>query len=197
MTEVVRVGRAPADLTASLAASPKPAFRPNYVEGYTHALLSSLGYGASPIFIALGLKGGSLGESLAGGLVSYTAAAALVGLLVLWPGQSSHIRSIETEAAKWFTISGAMVCLSQIFRYMSIAIAPVSVVAPIQRLSIVFRIYFGWMLNREHEIFGRGMVLATTISLIGALALSISTEFVLSTIPLPDALAEIARWQWP
>ena len=34
------------------------------------------------------------------------------------------------------------------------AIAPVSVVQPIQRTSLIFRLFFSWMLNREHEVFG-------------------------------------------
>jgi hypothetical protein len=35
------------------------------------------------------------------------------------------------------------------------------------------------------------------VSLIGALALSISTETVLTYVPLPDIVVAIARWQWP
>ena len=39
------------------------------------------------------------------------------------------------------------------FLYMAMAIAPVSVVLPISRLSILFRLYFSWLLNAEHEVF--------------------------------------------
>ena len=66
-----------------------PAFQPRYAEGYTFALLSATGYGLSPIFIRLGLEDRGLGASLAGGLVSYLAAAAVMALVLLWPG---HLR---------------------------------------------------------------------------------------------------------
>jgi hypothetical protein len=52
-------------------------------------------------------------------------------------------------------------------------------------------------LNREHEVFDQSVILATVISLIGALALSISTEALLAAVPLPDWLVAVARWQWP
>ena len=90
-----------------------------------------------------------------------------------------------------------MVCLSQMFLYMGYAVAPVSVIVPIQRLSIVFRIYFGHLLNPQHEVFGGKVYLGTVVSLIGALALSVSTDLVLDYVTLPDWLIAIARWQWP
>jgi hypothetical protein len=83
------------------------------------------------------------------------------------------------------------------FLYMGYTIAPVSVVTPIQRLSNVLRLYAGWLINREHEVFGGGVILATVVSLIGAVALSVSTDMVLAYLPLPDALAGLVQWQWP
>jgi len=71
------------------------------------------------------------------------------------------------------------------------------VVSPIQRLSIVFRIYFGQLLNPDHEVFGGKLYLGTFVSLLGAIALSLSTELVLGYITLPDWAAAVARWQWP
>jgi len=61
----------------------------------------------------------------------------------------------------------------------------------------VFRIYFGRLLNPQHEVFGGKLYLGTAISLLGALALSVSTELVLAHVPLPDWAVAIARWQWP
>ena len=43
----------------------------------------------------------------------------------------------------------------------------------------MFRIYFGRLLNPQHEVFGGKVYLGTAVSLVGALALSISTELVL------------------
>ena len=71
------------------------------------------------------------------------------------------------------SISGFFVCAAQMFRYMALAIAPVSVVAPIQRLSVLFRFWFARLFNPQHEVFGGKMVAATVVSLTGALALSV------------------------
>jgi hypothetical protein len=71
----------------------------------------------------------------------------------------------------------------------------VSVVAPISRLSLVFRLYFGARLNPNHEVFGGQVMLATAISLLGALALSVSTDVVLHALPLPEAVASLLQWQ--
>jgi hypothetical protein len=56
---------------------------------------------------------------------------------------------------------------------------------------------FSWIINREHEIFGLWVVLGVLISMFGAVALSISTEFVLTHVSLPDFLVDIVHWQWP
>ncbi len=173
------------------------AFNPNYVEGYLFALLSSSGYGVSPILVRFGLANGGPGASLAGGLIAYAAATVVLTLIiVLLPGYFAHVRSVRPDAAEWFTISGVLVCVSQMFSYMALSIAPVSIVTPIARLSIVFRVYFSWWLTPDHEVFGAKLVLGTLVSMLGAIALSVSTELVLSVIPLPDALVALARWRW-
>lgn len=179
------------------AAAKSPAFKPRYFEGYTFALLSSTGYGLSPILIRLGLENRDIPASVAGGLVSYTAATLAFALVLLWPGQLRHVTLTKPEAAKWFTISGVLVCLSQMFRYMALSVAPVSVVTPIQRLSILFRIYCAKLINPDHEVFSGTVITATVISLIGTLALSVSTDTVLSLVPLPDVIVAAAHWHWP
>ena len=176
----------------------KPApFQINYAEGATFSLLSALGYGTSPILVRYGLESKDLGVSLAAGVISYGAATLVILPFLLWPSRVRHIVALSAESAKWFTLSGVLVCLSQMFLYMGYAVAPVSVVSPIQRLSIMFRIYFGRLLNPQHEVFGGKLYLGTAVSLVGALALSISTELVLTYIPLPDWAVAMARWEWP
>ena len=186
------------DRGASAGDTKTPAFKPKYLEGYVFALLSSTGFGLSPILIRLGFeKGADIATSVAGGLVSYGAATLAFGLILLWPGQLRHVTLVKPEAAKWFTISGVLVCLSQMFRYMALAVAPVSVVTPIQRLSILFRIYCGKLINPHHEVFSSKVIVGTIISLLGTLALSVSTDTVLALVPLPNWIVTAAHWQWP
>jgi drug/metabolite transporter (DMT)-like permease len=172
-------------------------FRPHYAEGYLFALLSSTGYGISPVLIRLALENKGLQASLAGGLISYVAAALAFALVLLLPGQWRHVRTLDPGAAKWFAISGVCVSLAQMLRYMALTLAPVSVVTPIQRLSIMFRLYFSRIINPEHEQFGGRIVAASVVSLLGALALSISTDVVQAALPLPDWAKTMLNWHWP
>jgi uncharacterized membrane protein len=186
-------------LTEAAPAEPIPSktFQPNHAEGYLFALLSSTGYGISPVLIRLALEDKGLQAGLAGGLISYTAAALAFALVLLWPGQWRHVRALDPAAARWFAISGVCVGLAHMLRYMALAIAPVSVVTPIQRLSLVFRLYFGRVINPEHELFGGRMIAATVVSLLGALALSVSTEIVQAVLPLPEWVKTVLNWRWP
>jgi uncharacterized membrane protein len=190
--ERIAVAESAAPATERLAA-----FKPRYAEGYAFALLSATGYGLSPIFIRLGLEHRGLGASMAGGLISYLAATAVMALVLLWPGQLRQAIAVKPEAAKWFTFSGVMVCVSQMFFFMALAIAPVTVVSPINRLTIVFRLYFSRMLNPQHEVFGGKVILGTVVSLVGAVILSLSTDMVTSLLPLPDAVVSVLKWHWP
>jgi len=176
----------------------KPAaFQPKYAEGYTFSLLSAIGYGLSPILVRLGLENRGIGVSLAGGLVAYIAATAVFSLVLLWPGQWRHVWSTDREAVKWFTFSGFLVFFSQMFLYMAMSIAPVTVVSPINRLSILFRLYFSGLLNPQHEVFGGAVWLATVVSLAGAVLLTLSVDVVQSFVPLPDGVVTLLNWHWP
>jgi drug/metabolite transporter (DMT)-like permease len=174
-----------------------PDFEPNYAEGYTFALLSATGYGISPVLVRMGLENQGPGFSIAGGLISYTAAALVVGIIILVGRQWGHIRSMQPVAAKWFSLAGALVGLSQGLRYTALAIAPVTVVTPIQSTSAVFRVLFGWLINREHEVFGLWVYLGVLLSIAGVVALTLSTEIIVAHVDLPQVLVDIAGWQWP
>lgn len=177
--------------------NPKAGFTPRYAEGIFWGLVCAFGYGTSPLFIRAGLAGGGLVDSIAAGLVSYGAATVVVGAIILLPGNIPHVMRLERTNAKWFAASGLFVFLAQVFRYMALAIAPVSVVVPVQRLSVVFRVVFSWTLNRDHEVIGAPVIVGIAISLLGALALTVSTEVVLEFVPLPASVVDLARWRWP
>jgi drug/metabolite transporter (DMT)-like permease len=187
---------ATSDTTAEQAQTPaEPKFKPRMMEGYIYAFLASIGFGTSPILVAAGLKG--TGLSLAGGLISYIFATIVVAVCLLIPSNFMQVRNMNREALPWFTISAFAVWASQLFRYMALAIAPVTVVQPIQSLSLLFRMIFGFFINREQEAFDRYVIGGIILSFTGALALSISDEIVTQYIILPDWLAPLANWRWP
>jgi uncharacterized membrane protein len=174
-----------------------PRFVPAYGEGYLFAALSATGYGTSPVLVRLGLQHGDITASIAGGLVSYAAATVAVVAVLAATGNVRQAVAMTPHDAKWFGLAGLFVGISQMLRYMALAIAPVSVVAPIQRMSLLFRYLFSWLMNREHEVFGKRILFGTLLSLTGVVFLSVSTEELVRLLPLPGWLAEAAAWKWP
>jgi len=172
-------------------------FEPKYAEGYLFSVLSAMGYGISPILVRIGLEGHGIGASFGGNVISNVAATMAFALMLLWPGQWRSVMSIDREAARWFTFSGILVFISQMFLYMAMAIAPVTVIAPISRLSMLFRLYFSRLINPQHEVFGGSVIAATAVSLLGALMLTVSIDWVQSLVPLPDGVVTLLNWRWP
>ncbi len=177
--------------------SGKPSFKPRYAEGYACAFLTIFGYGASPIFIRAGLGDGGLQASLAAGLVSYVAATIVVVAAVLALGQVGHVMATDKTATRWFLLAGVLVFLSHMFRYMALALLPASIVSPIQRIQIIFRIYFAWLIARDYEVFDRNVILGTIVSMLGAILLSLQSELLTSWLPLPDAIKAYLARGWP
>jgi uncharacterized membrane protein len=173
-------------------AESKPAFTPNLVEGYTFAILSATGYGLSPVLVRFGLE--ATGASFAGGLISYAAATLFFGLFLVPRGRLAHVLGVDRGSVRWFAISGVFVFFAQMFRYMALAIAPVTVVSPIQRTSGIFRVIFTTILNRDHEILNARLIVGILISLLGAVALTVSVDMVAQWVSLPPALVD---WRWP
>ena len=174
----------------------KSGFEPRYAEGFFWGIISAFAYGASPLFIMNGLGSeGGLVDSIAGGLISYTAATITILVLVGLTGGYGIMRGLDQEARKWFVISGVLVFFSQLFRYMSLAVAPVAVAVSIQRLSPIFRLIFSWILNRDHEFFDFQILLGIALSMIGAFLLALNVDFVAAL--LPGTWEPFLRMEWP
>ena len=171
--------------------------RLNYFEGYFWGLVCAAGFGTSPILIKFGLGDGGIQESIAGGLASYIAGTVGIVLILAIPGNLVHIRSLDRQTAGWFTLTGVLVFMSQMLLYMALAIAPVSIVAALQRTAVVFRVVFSWMLNRDHEVLGFSVLFGIGISALGVAAVAISVDMLEELISLPESVADILRLSWP
>jgi len=181
------------DRTKGSATPLQSTFTPRLAEGYVFALLGSICYGASPVLVRYAVAGQGLAASLAGGVIASAAATAVMLILLPLPGHWREVRAVRPQDAKWFVTSGILVYLSQIFAYMAVAVAPVTLTAPIIALANVFRIYLSRLLNPEHEVFGPDVIWATAVSFLGVIALTASTE----VLPLPPAWSAFLAWHWP
>lgn len=178
------------------AVESRPAeFKPRMLEGIVCALLTALGFGSSAVLIKAGL--GSSNLSFLGGFIAYAAAVVAISLVLFLPSKLQEVQSMNRESFKWFMFSGIGVSVSHMFRFLALGIAPVTIVQPLHSLSLMFRIVFGYFLNREHERFDRYVLIGVFLSFVGALSLSISSDFVLQQFDLPAWVETLARWTWP
>lgn len=197
-----RRARRRADRVQPEAEGPAPAtfgpvkFQPKFAQGYLFGILACLGWGSSPILVRAGLEG--TGLPLAGGVVAYGAATLTVVLvLLLAPAARRDASGIDGRNVVWFICTGFTASFSQIFLYLAMAIAPVTVVQPLMRFANIFGTLFGWMFNRDYEIFDATVLAAIGLSVAGALLLSLDAGWVMRWLDAPPWLAAALLWSWP
>jgi len=170
-------------------------FTPRVAAGFFFASMAALAYGTSPIIIRQALvDAGPLG-GLAGGSVAYGAATIAVAAGFLIPSFRQNVVTVTAENARWFVYSGVFVAAAQGFLYSALAVAPIMVIAPLLQLSLVFRFLFAAMLNPHHEVFGFLVVFGSGVSIIGACAIAIDTQVILSALAIPEPAATFLRAQ--
>jgi drug/metabolite transporter (DMT)-like permease len=169
------------------------AFDPRFAEGYVFAFFASICYGATPPLVRYAVGGQGLTASIAGGVIATSAATLVAAVMLLLPRMRHDVRAVKLEAAKWFILSGVIVYISQIFAYMAVALAPVTITAPIIGLNNVFRIHVARLLNPHHEVFGPQVITATAVSFFGVVVLSIDP----AVLPLPEQWIALLSWRWP
>ena len=177
--------------------NPENRFKPSYLEGYFFAFLSAIGYGVSPIFIREALQGADLITAIAGGVYSYAAAALILMPLCFLPSVRVSISNIKGEPAKWFFISGLFTGISQMVRYMALAIAPVTIVTSIMVSSLVFRFLFSRIFNRDYEVFSIWVIVGIIITMLGCLALTLEAAYIVSLLYKTEWIYKISIWRWP
>ncbi len=172
-------------------------FIPKYTEGIIFAVFSAFGFGASPVFVraAIGTNNYSLG--VAGAVVSYSAATFIILLVISSPSRIRNVMSISFVSFRWFSFSAILIGISQLMRYTALTVAPVSVVAPIQQTTVIFQVIFSWFINRNHEAFSKWVLIGIFSSLSGAILVSISTDFFLMNLDLPQPILKILILDWP
>ena len=172
-------------------------FNPNYKEGFVFAMGSAFGFGASPVLVRGALVDLDYTAGVAGGVVSYAAAAILILIVIASPVRIKHVFSMSKVSVKWFSLSAFFISVSQMLRYMALAVAPVSIVAPIQQTSLIFQVLFSWLINRDHESFSIWVLVAIFSSFIGAVLVSLSTNFIMSIFNFPEDVEVFLLLSWP
>ena len=147
---------------------------PRYAEGYFFGFISAMAYGTSPVMIRSALDDTGLG--VAGGLVAYAAAAAVLVASLVIPGKIRELRGVDVKVLPYFMVSTVAVFLAQMFRFAALAIAPVTVVTPLARLGVVFTPTLGFIFNRHLESFSPRVLMGIAISALGAILVALGVN---------------------
>ncbi|OGA15884.1 MAG: hypothetical protein A3H32_09580 [Betaproteobacteria bacterium RIFCSPLOWO2_02_FULL_63_19] len=160
------------------AASDNPAsaaagalFTPNAAEGYFFGIAAAALWGAGPVLMRAGV--GSNGLGMLGGTVAYAAASAILLVTLLIPGQASGAMTLSRSARGMFLVAGVSSWLANMFRFAALALAPVSIVIPLMRSSVLFSLATNFIFNRHLESFEPRVLGGIFVSLAGAILLVI------------------------
>ena len=142
--------------------------RAQMVEGYIFGILSAVGYGTSPLFVRAAIGGTGLG--IVGAFISYSAATAVLLVGLLQPGRLSGLREINRRALWWFILTAISVFFAQMFRYVALDLATVTVVSPLQQSATIFGLFFSFIFNRSLESFKPRVLVGIALSVAGSVA---------------------------
>ena len=145
--------------------------RTRLTKGYAWAFVNAIAFGTSPILIREALGGTGLG--VLGATIAYTTAGLLLTLLLLTPGQMASLRAVPRPTRNWFLVAAVAIMGAQMFRFLGLAYAPVSVAVPLLRGGTVFIYVLSFFVNRHLESFSPRVILGTAVALGGAVALVI------------------------
>jgi drug/metabolite transporter (DMT)-like permease len=162
---------APRAVPAEGSGTEVKAFQPRMVEGYLFGVLAAVFWGAGPVLMRAGVEDNGLG--ILGGTVSYLAAALVLSLTLLIPGQASGALSLDKSARKLFFVAGLGSGFANGFRFSALALAPVSVVIPLMRSAVLFTLVLNFAFNRHLESFEPKVLIGIFISMVGAILLVI------------------------
>jgi uncharacterized membrane protein len=132
---------------------------------------------------------------LVGALIAYGAAALAIGIGMLSAPFRRNVMALKRENVSWFVWSGVFVAAAQGLFYSAVATAPIMLVVPLMQLSLVFRLLFAMLLNREHEVFGLTVIIGSAVSILGACVVSIDSKLILEALSVPDAVAQLLQRQ--
>ena len=130
------------------------------------------------MLVKSGFSNYSLEITILAGFISYI--SAIFFLILMMTFTRVRIRDIiemDKRALKWFITTGFMGSSAQLLRYIALGIIPISIVEPIHRTSVIFRVIFGFIINRNHEIINIRVLLGVALSIIGMYLLILQIDF--------------------
>ena len=143
---------------------------PGNEKGYKWLIYASLSAVFASLTAILGKVGITGVESNLGTAIRTLVVLAMAWLIVVMQGKQREIRSIDKRSWVFIALSGLATGLSWLCFYRALQEGPVSVVVPIDKLSILVTVAFSYFALREKlnkkPVIGLAMIVAGTLSLL-------------------------------
>ncbi|MBI4320146.1 MAG: DMT family transporter [Chloroflexi bacterium] len=136
-------------------------------QGMLYGAGASLFFGASPIFIKMGVENGS--SSIIGILTAYTAAALAVSPALLARETREEMFGFDGKPFRLIFISVLASSTAQLLRYLAFEYGTVIAVGWVERTYPVWVLLFAFIFNRRLESFSRWVLLGNALLLIGTI----------------------------
>ncbi len=138
--------------------------------GIIFGLGAALCVAAAGLLVKVGM--GDFNFPLTAVFISHVGAFLAIGIILLFrEGQRRELACLDRSSLRYLVLSGILVSLAQLFRYLALNYAPLSVVSPLTSTSGLFTLLFSFLLNRDIEVFNTRVILGVVATVIGAFLL--------------------------
>lgn len=141
------------------------------VEGFSFSGVAAVSYGFANFLLGYVLAGTSM--SILGAAVAHAAAATVMLATLAIPRNQRGIADLGINSLYVFLLVSVTMISAQVLRFAAFERAPVSVVAALVETLAFFGLGFAYLINRDHELFSRQVVVGVALAVVGAIVLTI------------------------
>jgi drug/metabolite transporter (DMT)-like permease len=149
----------------------KSGTRLKLAEGFSFSGIAALSYAFANFLLGYVLIGTNL--SILGAAVAHSAAATVMLATLAIPRNQRGVAALSMNSLYVFALVSMTMIAAQVFRFAAYERAPVSVVSALVETLAFFGLGFAYLINRDHELFTRQVVLGVGLAVVGAIALTI------------------------
>ena len=138
-------------------------------KGVLIGLAGAFFWGISGVLIKPGIE--AIGSPLAATFISHSAAALIMGVLLLGKNQRKQLTQLRHDSLVPLLLSGMFVSIAQLLLFIAYSYSPVSIVTPLNGTVAIFVLLFSFLLNRSIEVFTWKVFWGVAVTMVGTFLL--------------------------
>lgn len=138
--------------------------------GIIAGLAAAFCYGTSTVLIKAVMAKGFV-FPFAAVFISYAAAFPFIAGSLFYQSQRYHLTKLDRVSLSFLVLSGLLVSLAQLLRYVALNLIPASLVQTLQGTNILFVVLFSFLINPSIEVFTKRVLVGIGAMVIGTAVL--------------------------